>query len=36
MVKALELRMLEHAKNLEFEQAALLRDEIAKVKGGEF
>lgn len=36
LVKALELRMLEHAKNLEFEQAALLRDEIAKVKGGEF
>lgn len=34
-IKALEARMLEHAKNLEFEQAALLRDEIAKIKGGQ-
>lgn len=35
LVKALEQRMLEHAKNLEFEEAALLRDEIAKIKQGE-
>lgn len=34
-IKALEARMLEHAKNLEFEQAALLRDEIANIKGGQ-
>jgi len=32
LIKALEHRMLEHAKNLEFEEAALLRDEIARVK----
>ncbi|MCE1196379.1 excinuclease ABC subunit B, partial [bacterium] len=34
LLKALEQRMLEHAKNLEFEEAALLRDEIARVKAG--
>jgi len=34
LIKALEQRMLEHAKNLEFEEAALLRDEIARVKAG--
>ena len=32
LVKALEQRMLEHAKNLEFEEAALLRDEITRIK----
>jgi excinuclease ABC subunit B len=32
LIRALEARMLEHAKNLEFEQAALLRDEIERVK----
>jgi excinuclease ABC subunit B len=32
LFKALEQRMLEHAKNLEFEEAALIRDEIAKLK----
>jgi len=32
LVKALEKEMLEHAKNLEFEQAALIRDEIAVLK----
>ncbi|MEW6549223.1 MAG: excinuclease ABC subunit UvrB [Spirochaetota bacterium] len=32
LVKALEQRMLEHAKNLEFEEAALLRDEISKLR----
>jgi excinuclease ABC subunit B len=32
LVKALESEMLEHAKNLEFEQAAVIRDEIARVK----
>jgi excinuclease ABC subunit B len=31
LVKALENEMLEHAKNLEFEQAAAIRDEIAKI-----
>ena len=33
LIKALEAQMLEHAKNLEFEEAALVRDEIAKIKG---
>jgi len=32
LIKSLEARMLEHAKNLEFEEAALLRDEIARIK----
>jgi excinuclease ABC subunit B len=32
LVKALENEMLEHAKNLEFEQAALIRDEIEKIR----
>ena len=32
LLKALDQRMLEHAKNLEFEEAALLRDEIARIK----
>jgi excinuclease ABC subunit B len=32
LVKALENEMLEHAKNLEFEQAAAIRDEIIKIK----
>jgi excinuclease ABC subunit B len=32
LVKALENEMLEHAKNLEFEQAAAIRDEIARLK----
>ncbi|TXT42025.1 MAG: excinuclease ABC subunit B [Spirochaetes bacterium] len=32
LTRALEQRMLEHAKNLEFEEAALLRDEIAKLR----
>jgi excinuclease ABC subunit B len=31
-IKALESEMLEHAKHLEFEEAAVLRDEIEKVK----
>jgi excinuclease ABC subunit B len=34
LVKALEQRMLEHAKNLEFEEAALIRDKIARIKQG--
>jgi excinuclease ABC subunit B len=34
-LKALESQMLEHAKNLEFEEAALIRDEIEKMKSGE-
>jgi excinuclease ABC subunit B len=33
LIKALEGEMLEHAKNLEFEQAAAIRDEIEKIKG---
>ncbi len=32
MIKALEKIMLEHAKNLEFEQAAVVRDEIETIK----
>ena len=32
LIKALENEMLEHAKNLEFEQAAAIRDEIADLK----
>jgi excinuclease ABC subunit B len=35
LVKALEAQMLEHAKNLEFEEAAVIRDEIEKIKAGE-
>ena len=34
LIKALEKEMLERAKNLEFEQAALLRDEIKNLKEG--
>ena len=32
LISALEREMLEHAKNLEFEQAAAIRDEITKIK----
>ncbi|MDR2471009.1 MAG: excinuclease ABC subunit B [Treponema sp.] len=32
LVKALEHEMLEHAKNLEFEEAAAIRDEIEKIR----
>jgi len=32
LIKALENEMLEHAKNLEFEQAAAIRDEIIQIK----
>jgi excinuclease ABC subunit B len=32
LIKALEDEMLEHAKNLEFEQAAAIRDEIERVR----
>jgi excinuclease ABC subunit B len=32
LIKALENEMLEHAKNLEFEQAAAIRDEIARIQ----
>jgi excinuclease ABC subunit B len=32
LVSALEREMLEHAKNLEFEQAAAIRDEIKKIR----
>jgi excinuclease ABC subunit B len=35
LLRALEAQMLEHAKNLEFEQAAILRDEIDRLKAGE-
>ena len=34
LVKELEAMMLEHAKKLEFEQAAFVRDEIEKIKQG--
>jgi excinuclease ABC subunit B len=32
LIKALEAQMLEHAKNLEYEEAAACRDEITKIK----
>jgi excinuclease ABC subunit B len=32
LISALEKEMLEHAKNLEFEQAATIRDEIQRIK----
>lgn len=35
-LRDLEKQMLEYAKNLEFEKAATLRDEIARVKNGEW
>ncbi len=35
LIKALEAQMLGHAKNLEFEEAAILRDEIERIKSGE-
>jgi excinuclease ABC subunit B len=35
LIKALEDQMLEHAKNLEFEEAATIRDEIDRIKKGE-
>jgi excinuclease ABC subunit B len=34
LVKALEAQMLEHAKNLEYEEAAVCRDEIELLKNG--
>ena len=33
LIKKLEGQMFEHAKNLEFEEAAVVRDEIRKLKG---
>jgi excinuclease ABC subunit B len=35
LLKALESQMLEHAKNLEFEEAALIRDELERLRSGE-
>ncbi|GAB1455447.1 hypothetical protein MASR2M48_07540 [Spirochaetota bacterium] len=35
LIKRLEREMLEKAKNLEFEAAAMVRDEIERLKGGE-
>ncbi|PKL09394.1 MAG: excinuclease ABC subunit B [Spirochaetae bacterium HGW-Spirochaetae-7] len=35
LIKRLEREMLEKAKNLEFEGAALLRDEVERIRGGE-
>ncbi len=32
LASLLEKEMVEHAKNLEFEQAAVIRDEIEKLK----
>ena len=32
LIKLLDREMLEHAKNLEFEQAAVVRDEIEKLR----
>lgn len=34
LVRKLEAKMLEHAKNLEFEEAAVVRDELEKIKSG--
>jgi excinuclease ABC subunit B len=34
LVRKLEAKMLEHAKNLEFEEAAVVRDELEKIKTG--
>ncbi|MFO7782382.1 MAG: helicase-related protein, partial [Spirochaetia bacterium] len=34
LIRALEKQMLEHAKNLEFEEAAVVRDEIRTLKAG--
>ncbi|MBN2618205.1 MAG: excinuclease ABC subunit B [Spirochaetales bacterium] len=34
LIKALETEMMEHAKRMEFEEAAMLRDEIIKLKEG--
>jgi excinuclease ABC subunit B len=31
-IKKLESQMLQHAKNLEFEQAAMLRDQVHSLK----
>jgi len=31
-IRSIEKRMLEHARNLEFEQAAALRDKLADLK----
>lgn len=35
LIKALENEMLERAKNMEYEEAAVLRDEIRQLKGGD-
>jgi excinuclease ABC subunit B len=35
LLRALESQMLEHAKNLEFEEAALIRDELERLRQGE-
>ncbi len=35
LLRALEAQMLEHAKNLEFEEASIVRDEIERIKSGE-
>ena len=35
LLKKLEAKMLEHAKNLEFEEAAVVRDEIQKIRRSE-
>jgi len=35
LIKALENEMIEKAKNMEFEEAAVLRDEISRLKGEE-
>ncbi len=35
LIRALEAQMLGHAKNLEFEEAAIIRDEIERIRSGE-
>ena len=36
LIAKLEKTMFEHAKNMEFEQAATIRDEIARIKSSQF
>ena len=36
LLKALELKMFEHAKRMEFEEAAIIRDEIENIKSNQF
>ena len=35
-IQKLEKQMLEHAKNLEFEEASAIRDEVVRIRGKAF